>query len=435
LEGDRARRIAVDLTPVLPGGENGGAKLFAMELIRQMSRIASDCEFILLTSEVSHDELGQLDSTNVRRVCVVSSSGARKYGGSIRKMGFRIYQRISHLIPAPLLARIVRVSQLPVPGRESILKEMDLDVLLCPFTEVAFFDSNVPVVSVVHDLQYAYYPQFFDSEDRYHRDQSFKAACRKAIRMVCDSEHGRETVLNHSDIKPDRVSVIHLQLGRGLERVVVEKQLRILAHYRIKVGRFLFYPSNFWPHKNHAMLITAFGMYRANHPDSDLQLVCTGALAKPLESLREATDRMGLADWIVFPGYVPDEELAALYQSCLAVIFPSLYEGFGIPVLEAMAFGKPVLCSHATSLPEVAGHAALFFDPRKPKEILRAIERIETDPTLAVDLVRRGYERLKYFDDPADMARKYLRVLGEVMATPRLVEDSLHCVYMDGSRT
>ncbi len=217
-----------------------------------------------------------------------------------------------------------------------------------------------------------------------------------------------------------------------LEKPSPDKVVQVLDRLGLKAGRFLLYPSNFWPHKNHCMLLTAFGMYKACHPESDLKLVCTGAPSARMEYLRDATERMGLIKWVVFPGYVPNDEFATLMASCLALIFPSLYEGFGMPVLEAMAFGKPVLCSNVTSLPEVAGNAALLFDPRRPAEIVSAIERIENDPQLVMQLVERGYEHLSTFGGLEEMIREYLQIFHDALKRGRSFTNALQGLYPDG---
>jgi glycosyltransferase involved in cell wall biosynthesis len=184
----------------------------------------------------------------------------------------------------------------------------------------------------------------------------------------------------------------------------------VLQKNGLEENGFLLYPANFWPHKNHSMLLTAFGMFRHRHPESRLQLVCTGFPDERMDALREAVQRMGLRSLVILPGYLSEEELAALLASCKALIFPSLYEGFGMPVLEAMAFSKPILCSNVTSLPEVAGDCALLFDPKKPQEILGAIEQIMTDSKLASSLVERGKVRIARWGGPEQMARQYLAV-------------------------
>ena len=394
----RLTRIAVDLTPIVPGGANGGVKIMAVELVRQLSQIAADCEFILLTTERTHDELAPLDSLNVRRHCVEQSSA------------------ITDGVRTP----------------ESLRRKLGVDLLFCPFTAPYYFDPTIPTVSVIVDLQYLYHPQFFRAGDYQERNKNFKDACRLATVIVCISDYVRETVIEKGGLDPGRVTTIHVRLPHRFSPPSPEIVERVRKGSGLKDDRFLIYPANFWPHKNHAMLLTAFGMFRARYPESDLRLVCTGAPDAQMDSLREKARRMDLGHRVLFFGYVPDEEFAALMQSALAVIFPSLYEGFGMPVLEAMACGTPVLCSNVTSLPEVAGDAALFFDPRKPAEILNAIERIVDNPRLAEDLAKRGYRRVTAFSDASEMARQYLRVFREALVSQVHFATQIRGIHGDG---
>src|SRR5208282_763215 len=149
------------------------------------------------------------------------------------------------------------------------------------------------------------------------------------------------------------------------------------------------------------------------------------------EQFAEVSRKMGLGEHVVFPGYLPDGEFAILLHGSRALIFPSLFEGFGIPLLEAMAAGKPVLCSNLTSLPEIAGDAALLFDPRKPEEIAAAIERIMFDEKLASNLIERGRLRYSLFPDVRAMAERYLRVFRETVAAPGQVHQGLEGVFAD----
>jgi glycosyltransferase involved in cell wall biosynthesis len=223
-------------------------------------------------------------------------------------------------------------------------------------------------------------------------------------------------VLEHAALQPEHVTTIHIQIGQRLDRVRSNPDPHILGQLGLQAERFLLYPANFWPHKNHRMLLTAFAIYHARHPHSSLKLVCTGTPDAPMQSIRDAAERMGLATRIVFPGYLADEDFRVVLQACLALIFPSLYEGFGMPLLEAMALGKPVLCSNVTSLPEIAGEAALLFDPRKPADIVHAMERIESDAALRLHLIRQGAQRLPALGNPERMAQQYLHVFRTVGA-------------------
>lgn len=417
--GSKKTRIVVDLTPLLPGSENGGAKIMTLELIQQLSKAAPELEFLLLTTEQNHDGLAFLDTANVWRRCVTNSNPfvARRERLSV-KLKRRAREKLTAALPAPILSRLKQLYRsVPIhPPRNSLLHSLQADLLFCPFTAPLHYDATVPVVSVIYDLQYLYYPEFFSAEDRIERDKNFRDACRLAQHVICISDYVRDTVLEHADLQPEHVTTIHIQLGQRLERVRSDPDAHILGQLGLQAEQFLLYPANFWPHKNHRMLLTAFAIYRARHPHSSLKLVCTGTPDAPMQCIRDAAERMGLATRIAFPGYLADEDFRVLLQACLALIFPSLYEGFGMPLLEAMALGKPVLCSNVTSLPEIARDAALLFDPRKPADIVDAMERIESDDALRTSLIRQGSQRLPALGNPERMAQQYLQVFRTVGA-------------------
>jgi Glycosyltransferase len=238
-------------------------------------------------------------------------------------------------------------------------------------------------------------------------------------------------VLRNSDIAPDHVYTVHIQLPFRLPSVTADAVSATLRRFELVADQFLLYPANFWAHKNHQMLLTAYGMHHARYSESVLKLVCTGAPGPRLDYFREAAMAMGLADKVVFPGFIDDSELAALMASCKAVIFPSLFEGFGMPILEAMAAGKPVLCSNVTSLPEIAGDAALLFDPKRPTEIADAIRRIASDSFLVQELIDKGKQRVMAFGDAQKMAQQYWDVFLTAMNSV-CNKDALHGVYPDG---
>jgi glycosyltransferase involved in cell wall biosynthesis len=427
--------IAVDLTPVLPGGENGGAKLVTIELVRSIARIAPDHKFVLLTSGKSHEELSFLDGANVRRLCVSPQSageGKHSFAEQIRSL---VQRKLEPLLPASVLIGIQAAYRVlfekAAPGG-SLLRSVGADLLFCPFTAPNFHDPLVPVVSIVYDLQHRFYPQFFSPMEYQARELHFAKTCRHAKRLVCISEYVKGTVLENFKLEPERVDAIHIQLPDRLKKPTSETISALLERQVLEEGCYLLYPANFWPHKNHRMLLTALGIYLSRHPESPLHLVCTGTLEDQMNALKSAAAAMGLGSRVVFPGYLTDSEFAGLLAACRALIFPSLYEGFGMPVLEAMAFDKPVLCSNVTSLPEVGADAVLYFDPRNPLEMVDAIERLEEEKGLASNLVERGRQRLAAFGNAESMALQYLRVFKDVMQEPAMKGYSLHGVYPDG---
>jgi len=386
--------IAVDLTAILPGGENGGAKLVALEVVRALSRRFPDRQFVLLTSAASHHEVAALDAPNVRR----------------------------HLVdPAPTaLADVLEQAAEPVAA------------LFCPMTTSPFDDPRVPVVCLVHDLQYRTYGEFFGDDTREARRAAFEHVVRVADHIVTPSSYVRSSVLQHPGVQADRVTAIgHRFSGTRLGRTPDGESAEILARYGLARRRYFIYPANFWPHKNHLMLLLAFAQVVRQHPDLDLRLVLTGASRPDPRTVRDSISRMRLDGRVLLPGYVPPADLAALLSGALALVFPSLYEGFGMPIVEAFAAGCPVACSDVTSLPEVAGDAALYFDPRKPEAIAAALEQLVCCPSLADDLRRRGLERVRSIDATEPVALDYMRAVDRVCATPRQVRNQLAGVFSD----
>jgi glycosyltransferase involved in cell wall biosynthesis len=416
-------RLAIDLTPVRPGGENGGAKIMALNMIRQWSEtLAPDWEYILLTSEITHEELAWLDKTNVRRECV-NFNAATPDPETQEKVSLRARVRdfYQQRVPVRWQLKFGTFSQniKNAPQSGSMMERIGADLLYCPFTAPFYHDPTVPIVIVVYDLQYRYYPLFFTPEDIYHTERYFQQSVAVANRLICISEHTRKTVLDNSNINPALVKAIQTCLFKPFAKISEEQAAQVLNNRNLEKDGFLYYPANFWQHKNHQLLILAFSQYLQSNPHSELKLVLSGSPGPRMKFLEECVEKMGLQEKVIFLGYVSDEELISLYQTCRAVIFPSLFEGFGGPVLEAMSYGRPVLSSNVTSLPEVGGDAVLYFDPRKVETIVDAIQQIANNDNLVNELGQRGIKRSKEFGTPKTMAEAYLDVLCQVYAETR----------------
>ncbi len=404
----RHKHIFIDLTPVLPGGENGGVKVLAVELVRQFGLLAPDWDFTLLITSESAEELRRLQGPNLHCLCQGPGRSRRSWS-----------RRLGRILPVPIKDLVQGAYRRWVqwPRHNQWLRHLEVDLVFCPFTRPFAATASVPVVSVICDLQFIYYPRFFTGEDRAARNRQFREAVRWASRLICISDFVRATVLANAAVPGERVVTIPIALPHRLKRS--PGLGRVSERWPLRPSGFLLYPANFWPHKNHAALLDAFARFRRRHPHTDLKLVCPGAQGPHQENVRAAALRLELEGQVVFPGFVSAGDLAVLLEACRAVIFPSLYEGFGMPVLEAMAFGKPVLCSRAASLPEVAGDAALYFDPQRPDEMANVMQILENNPALIEELVRRGYQRVAGWGTPATMAQRYLQVFREVL-TPRL---------------
>jgi glycosyltransferase involved in cell wall biosynthesis len=425
-------KVAVDLTPVLPGGENGGAKIFVLDLLRQLAAMQPDTQFILLTQAASHEELAALDRPNVQRRMVLGALTS----DSSRSLLKRAASRVVPMVPGRfqrLLSRVVyRLNaKLKRRGTGGLLRQLGVELLFCPFTAPTYYEPSIPTVCTIYDLQYKTYPEFFTPEDVAHRAQTFVDAARRATALAAISDYSRQSAIEHGELGPDRIRTIHLRMARRIAPDA-SQSTKVLDRLGLTRQRYLVFPANFWKHKNHEMLLTSFGMAtRDGGLDPDVKLVCTGAPGVRRDWLMQAAKSMGLIDRIIFPGFLPNAELAVLIGNCSGVVFPSLYEGFGLPVIEAMAADVPVACSNTTSLPEVAADAAIMFDPRIPEQIAQAMIALVNDEPLRARLIEAGRRRADEFSDSKRMATEYWELFVSALANSRH-ENLVTGVHKDG---
>jgi glycosyltransferase involved in cell wall biosynthesis len=227
-----------------------------------------------------------------------------------------------------------------------------------------------PTVTTLLDVQHLDLPQMFSRRERAFRAVAWARSVRAADRVIVISEFVRERAVAKLGLDPDAIRVVHL----GVD------------HERLSPGTgpredFLLYPARRWPHKNHERLFEAFGLLRRERPE--LRLILTGG-----------GDFSDMPDGVEARGHVPTAEVDDLMRRAAALVFPSLYEGFGLPPLEAMACGCPVACSDAGSLPEVVDDAARLFDPRDPQAIAAAVDDVLRNPE---EWSRLGIERARGF--------------------------------------
>jgi glycosyltransferase involved in cell wall biosynthesis len=199
----------------------------------------------------------------------------------------------------------------------------------------------------------------------------------------------------------------------------------VKERYQIR-GRYILYAGNIKPHKNLDRLITAFGQVKQMPGHEDVKLLIIGDEVNKYGSLRRSMEAAGVRQDVRFFGFVPDHTLSALYRMASVFAFPSLYEGFGLPPLEAMACDTPVVTSRISSLPEVVGDAAVLVDPYDVDDIAQALGRVLDDESLRKDLVRRGHDRVRQFSWERSVRaihECYMKVLGvpvPVAASPQV---------------
>ncbi len=252
-------------------------------------------------------------------------------------------------------------------------------------------------VVTIHDCIHLMFPQYLPNRAAYaYARASMWAAARRADAILTVSEASKRDILHFFNVPAEKIVVVHNAID---ERFWVppedEDVARVRERYQL-THRFVLYAGNIKPHKNLVRLIEAFAQVRQGE-DDDLKLLIIGDQISKLPALRLAVHRLKLHKHVRFLGYLPDETLAVLYRLAAVFVFPSLYEGFGLPPLEAMASGTPVVTSNTSSLPEVAGDAAVLVDPYEVESIVDGIRRVLTDDTLATTLRQKGPLRAREF--------------------------------------
>jgi glycosyltransferase involved in cell wall biosynthesis len=253
-----------------------------------------------------------------------------------------------------------------------------------------------PGVLTINDLQHLHYPEFFTPEQYEERERLYRTSAERASHIICISEFTRQDVHRQYGVPLEKMTTVWIIPSRNVwQAIEPAKRTQLLAGLGIDAP-FLFFPAHCWPHKNHARLVDAFSRALDRLP-RDVKLVLTGG-AFPSDHPAAAMIReRGLESRIVHLGYRSPLEIRALFQGCQALVFPSLFEGYGMPVAEAIIAGKPVLCSNATSLPEIAGDAALTFDPKDVDAISDALVEITTRPELRAALSEAALRRRGLF--------------------------------------
>lgn len=336
-------RVALSMLTLVPGGM-GGSETYARELVRGLAR-----------SE-------RVDATGV-----VARVGAGFCDGIPEVVVPRVHGGPS------TAARIRTLAEAGLAG-PSVRRTMSrFDVVHVPFTApVPRPPRDVPLVQTLHDTQHLELPHLFSRAELAYRRHYYEGAARTAAAVVTVSAFAGRQIVERLGVAPERVHVAHL--GVDVDAFTPHLGER---------EPFLYYPARGWAHKNHARLFEAVALVRRERPD--LRLVLTGG---GLEGLRD------VPDFVDVRGLVPFEEVRRLYRTASALVFPSLYEGFGLPPLEAMASGCPVAASSAGSLPEVCGDAAVLFDPQEPEDVARAtLEALAR----ATELQARGLEQVRRF--------------------------------------
>lgn len=307
----------------------------------------------------------------------------------------------------------------------------NIDVFFNPGHYLPPFAPRKSVISIL-DVSYLYFPELFKKNDLVKLKNWTRYSVKKAKKILTISSSSRNDIIKEYGVISEKVQVTYPAVtseknGKILNMEDLKRKFGIEKDYILFVGTLQ-------PRKNIVKLIEAFSKIRIDannyfestriksHSDglgpkirknSDLQLVIVGKKGWKYEEILAAPEKFGVRDKVVFIHSASDEDLPSLYKNAVCFVLPSLYEGFGLPVLEAMKYGCPVLTSNVSSLPEAGGDAAVYFDPNSTEDIAEKIEKVISDQKLREEMVKKGKTQVKKFSWEKT-AKETLRVLEEV---------------------
>ena len=392
----------MDLLP----GEMGGAGDYVYNLVHALARVDEQNEVLILLRHVNRDVFAGLNQSNFRYL-VLESPLTRPMTGPGQVL---LPWLMRHLAIAKALRNLFQAFQTRLGyDLTGEIERLEPDLVHFPQSVMDSLTLSLPSVLTLHDIQHEYHPGFFTPQELQFRRRTYKPSAEKASLIITDAEFTRQTLVEKYHVPAAKVYPIFMGVDHTTFRSdhPQEKLRRLREKYRLP-EQFAFYPANTWPHKNHVRLVRAWALLR-RRTSVKCPLVLTGKAREGHGSFLAEVEQQRLQQQILYLGYVSRREMPLLYAAASFLIFPSLFEGFGLPVLEAMASGCPVACSNLTTLPEIAGGAALLFDPHSEEEMVKAARQLIEDEEIRQALRQRGLERARGFSWEK-MARETLQV-------------------------
>lgn len=374
---------------------SGGTQQWVIGLARALSQLDDGADEYLFLASPGRDEwVREYVSGPCRVVVAQKIAGSKRENKKARRRGLR--GRLGARLPV-LRNTFRRLAGQDPPRALSaghrMIEAEGADVM--HFTTQLGFVTSVPTVYQPWDLQHLHMPEFFTPERYREREAAYRAFCAQAAAVVVPTNWGKRDLVRQYRVPPKRVTVVNPPPVTWAYTVPTAATEAEVVERLGLPERFVLYPAVTWGHKNHERLFEALASLHRR--GIDVQLVCTGRATERQGALMALAERLGIERQVRFLGFVDTTEIQVLYRRATALVFPSLYEGWGLPVVEAFASDLPVAASIATSLPDLVGDAGVLFDPYDPAAIADAIETLWLDETAREEYARRGRARVAEF--------------------------------------
>jgi len=359
--------VAVDLTSIRAGGENGGHKIAVLNYLAGFRRLR-DFRFILIGSTAGRSDLLPLLAK-----------------------GDRYLETPFPVFGAPVQLRDANNKILTTRWYPKILQRLGAHVLYSPFGTIHYSERGLPFVTWIADLLHRDCPMTLNSWQIRAREDGFMIVSRESVIIQASSEFIARKIHEVYGVSPNRLVVLP----------PIPQDLARSEKLKDSGKRYFFYPANFWAHKNHRILLFAYREYisRTRNEDKAWNLVLTGHPGPEEEQIKALAQDLGISNRVQFLGYLSQTEYADWFTGAGCLVFPSLYEGFGMPLVEAMRLHVPIIASKSASIPEICGDAFHAIDPSDVSDIAQAMETISQDESVCRTLVSAGQKRQMFFNE------------------------------------
>lgn len=346
------------------------------------------------------EALAEVDQKNDYTLYVTLPETAEKYRS--RWPNFSVSKTLPH-------TPIIRI---PLALSWELLRR-PVDILFVQFTAPPY--SPCKVVTAIHDISYEHLPETFNRRSAFQMKLTIRHTAQHAVRIITPSEYSRQDIIDTYKIEPEKVTTVLQAAPAHISKVDDNAELeRIRKKYDLP-DDYILGVGSVQPRKNLPRLIEAYSHLASQHSDLP-PLILVGKKAWLSDSSIDSAAKFGVADKVRFTGFVPDEDLSAIYTAAKLFVYPSFFEGFGIPPLEAMQCGVPVIAGNKTSIPEVVADAGILVDPFDIHGIADAMLRVLEDGDLQAELIEKGFQRAKQFSWKK-AARETLDIFERVHAT------------------
>ena len=376
-------KIAINTLSIKPN-QMGGTETFLTNLIKNLINLDPNVDFFLIVSK-NNQSTFPFNSKNIR----------------FKLINFDNTSQIKRIF--------IEQTLLPI-----WLKKEKIDCLIAPGNTGLLY-SPCKVIVIVHDIIFCVYPESYSTLRRLYLQKFVKFSCTKADKVVTMSNNTKRDIGRYIGINMGKIGVIFegVDFEYFSAKSKDDRNQKILTTYGLK-EKYIYSPTSLYPHKNHEVLIKAFARLKKEKKIPH-KLVITGFdPLKKEDELRDLIERFNVQNEVLYLGAIPYEHIPILYSEASLTAYLSLYEGFGLPVLEAMASGCPVICSSCSSLPEVVGNAGILVDPFDVNEIASKMHDLLTNEELKAKYVKRGLNRAREFSWESS-AKKLIDVYNELL--------------------